>query len=178
MHRLVVLALVVSVAANLLGASLWANRREPRTNDEVAHFEEALDLVQKNLHGKGLTRRQLIEAAIDGMLLRVDPDGAYLDHDDLEFYNQTMTVKRGYVGISVRFERHLVVVGSRMGSSAFQAGIRPGDHILEIDGVPVSELSVEKATQSLVGKPKTRVSLKVLSRSDREPSMMELTRDG
>jgi carboxyl-terminal processing protease len=177
MRRFVVLALAVSVGFSFLAATLWADRRAPLPKDDIELFEEALDLVHKNLHSKEMTRRQLVEAAIDGMLLRVDPEAAYLDHDDLEFYNQTMRLKRGYVGMTVRFERHLVVVGTRPGSSAARAGILPGDHILEIDGVPVSELTVEKANQALVGKPKTRVNLKV-SPPDRESGTVEVTRDG
>ena len=178
MQRFILLALIVSVAFNMVIPILWADRRATVENDELALLKEAIDVVQKQLHGKELTRRELVEAAIDSMLLRVDPDGAFLDHDDLEFYNQTMTLKRGYVGLQVRFERHLIVVGCRPGSSAFRAGILPGDRIVEIDGRPVSELSGEKAAQSLIGKPGTKVSLTVLSAPPSEPRVVELTSDG
>lgn len=39
----------------------------------------------------------------------------------------------------------------RLGAFMTGARIVPGDHILEIDGKSVAEMSVEKAAQSLVG---------------------------
>jgi carboxyl-terminal processing protease len=171
-------ALVVSVALNVLFA---VNPSESAARDEtgdLALVKEAIDVVQKNLHPKGFSQRELVEAAIEGMLLRVDPDGAYLDQDDLSFYNQSARVKRGYVGLVVRFERHLVVVGSRPGSSAFGAGILPGDHVLEIDGRSVADMSMEKASQSLVGIPQTCVRLKVTSTRHAVPRLIRLTRAG
>jgi carboxyl-terminal processing protease len=52
------------------------------------------------------------------------------------------------------------------GSGAFDAGIEFGDHIVAIDGVPVTQLGVDRAFASLRGQAGTTVTL-TLRRDER-----------
>jgi hypothetical protein len=53
----------------------------------------------------------------------------------------------------------LQVVRVVPGSGAFDAGIEFGDHIVAIDGVPVTQLGVDRAFASLRGQPGTTVAI-------------------
>lgn len=155
---------------------------EPRTgeadrpaNDDILMFQHVLERIQMNYPFRDLTRRELIEAAVEGMLLKWDPDGEYFDSKDLSYFNQFI-VPRGGVGLMLRAERRLVVGWTRPGQSAYEAGIVPGDALLEIDGQDVCQMRAIQASIRLSGKPGTTVTVKVAAVSGGEVRIVKLQR--
>jgi carboxyl-terminal processing protease len=74
-----------------------------------------------------------------------------------------------------RLVRWLEVVAVEPGSPADEAGISPGDHILELRDRPVADLSSQiEVDASLVGSVGESISLRVQRRSDPKPQRVEL----
>jgi len=175
MRRFIVAGVGLCVAFSIVTALLRADKPKRQRDESIAIFEAVLDRVQQHHHPEKYTRRQLVEAAIEGMLLKVDPDSLFLNEDFLSFFSQTITIKRGYPGLDVRFERQLTV-SSWPNSSALESGILPGDQIVEIDGKPVSTMSNFQVLQAVSGPPDSRVTVKVIPSSSLESRTVTLVR--
>ena len=176
MRRLVLASLVLCIACNIVSTLLRAEKPKRKRDESIALFEEVLDRVQQYHHPEKYTRRQLVEAAIEGMLMRIDPDAGFLNEEYLTFFSQTVTIDRGYPGLGIRFERHLPVVASWPDSSAFEAGILPGDQVVAIDGKSVGTMSSFQLLEALVGPPDSTVTIKVIPVSRLEPRTVTLKR--
>src|SRR5580704_14697276 len=80
---------------------------------------------------------QLLQAAISGMVASLDPYSAYLDGDEYDEVKISSSGRYFGVGIELSIEdEQVVVIAPFDGSPAAQAGIRSGDIIVTIDGIP------------------------------------------
>jgi len=86
----------------------------------------------------------LSKAAIEGMVEALDdPYTAYLDAETYQFEMGGLEGKFEGIGAEVTIrDGQLMVIAPLAGSPAADAGIQPGDAILEIDGVPTSDMSL------------------------------------
>lgn len=123
---------------------------------------ETLDQVERN-YVKGISRRELIEAAIEGVLQKLDPYSTYINPEKLSDFRSSVEHEFGGIGIRVGMEDgQLVVVSPMIDTPAHKAGILAGDRIIAIDGKPTKGLSLDKAVEMLQGKIGTDVTLKLV----------------
>jgi len=104
----------------------------------------------------------LMQASVKQMLKELDPYTTYLNEQDVE--KARIYQSGAYVGIGANIntsKNKLVVVEVYKGLPADKAGLKPGDEIIKIDGLDVSDLQ-ESATQFLNGKKNTTVALTYL----------------
>lgn len=104
----------------------------------------------------------LIKTGIDAMLEMLDPYTVLIPENK----NQEMDIitKGNYagVGIEVAMQRgEIVVIAPIEGYSAHRKGIRTGDSIIEINGIPVNDLTESDIESQLYGEPGTEVELKI-----------------
>src|SRR5580704_15103656 len=79
--------------------------------------------------------RALMEKAIRGMVAALDPHSAYLDSEEFEEIRLSTMGSYPGVGIEVAAEDGVVkVLRPIEGSPAQQAGLKPGDELVKIDG--------------------------------------------
>ena len=130
-------------------------------------FVDTFEEIDQN-YVKDVNRRELVEAAIQGMLAKLDPYSNYISPDDLTSFEQDVQQEFGGIGIQVHFDpdhRELIVMTPLPGTPAYQAGIRAGDRILNIAGKDVAEFELGKelstAVKLLKGAPGQKVSLTV-----------------
>ncbi len=72
--------------------------------------------------------------------------------------------------------KQLTVASPLFGAPAFEAGVRPRDKILRIDGRSTQGLSLEDASDLIRGKPGTTVVLTVLHEGESEPVEIRVVR--
>jgi len=142
-------------------------------------FVDTFEEIDDN-YVKGIDRRDLVEAAIQGMLAKLDPYSNYISPDDLASFEQDVQQEFGGIGIQVHFDpehRELIVMTPLPGTPAYEAGIRPGDRIVNIEGTDVVEFELGKelstAVSLLKGAPGEKVKLTV--RHDGNKFAPELT---
>lgn len=120
--------------------------------------------------------RKLIESAIDGMLVKLDPHSGFMDRDSFDDMETQTKGEFGGLGIEVSSDKGFVRVMSPIDDTpAFKAGLQPGDYITHIDGMSVAGISLNDAVKKMRGKPGTKVRL-TISRKDGEPFDVTLTR--
>ena len=120
---------------------------------------------------------QLLQAAIHGMVSSLDPYSAYLEGDDYDEIKISSSGQYSGVGIEVSMEDEQVVVVSPFeGSPAAEAGIRSGDVIATIDGVPVNNTALADTIGRMRGKEGTSVNIGILREGSVEPLQFTLKR--
>ena len=145
-----------------------ANVQAKKSNSEDINTYELLNLFGEVLERTKLsyveevTDKKLIESAINGMLVSLDPHSSYLDADSFNYMSEQTKGKFGGIGIEVTLEEGLVKVVSPIDDTpASKVGIKAGDYITHIDGETVVGLSLNEAVSKLRGKVGTKVKLSV-----------------
>jgi len=137
---------------------------------------EVLDRVEHD-YVSPVDDHQLLQAAIRGMVSSLDPYSAYLDGDEYDEIKISSSGQYSGVGIEVSMEDDQVVVVSPFeGSPAAQAGIRSGDVIATIDGVPVNTTTLADTIGRMRGKEGTSVKIGILRQGSTEPRVFTLKR--
>ena len=120
--------------------------------------------------------RKLIESAIDGMLVKLDPHSGFMDQESYDDMETQTKGEFGGLGIEITAENGMIRIMTPIDDTpAFKAGLQPGDYITHIDGISVSGLSLNDAVKKMRGAPKTKVRLSI-ARKDADPFDVTLTR--
>ncbi|MEW4561238.1 S41 family peptidase [Bremerella sp. JC770] len=124
-------------------------------------FADTLDQVDRN-YVKDVDRRALMEAAIRGVISKLDPYSNYIAPEDLERFKTGVESEFGGIGIQVSTrDGQLVVTSPLFGTPAYEAGIIAGDRITHIEGEATKGLSIDDAIKKLKGPVGTEVSMTV-----------------
>jgi carboxyl-terminal processing protease len=120
---------------------------------------------------------QLLQAAIRGMVASLDPYSAYLDGDEYDEVKISSSGRYTGVGIELSIEDdQVVVIAPFDGSPAAQAGIRSGDIIVTIDGIPVNTNSLADTIGRMRGAEGTSVKIGIMREGNPEPMLFTLKR--
>lgn len=130
-------------------------------------FAEAMEVVEeKGLHK--VPREDLFDSAMVGMLKDLDEHSMYISDEMFKAFDEDMRQEFGGVGMYVELDpetQNLVVLAPMPGTPAYEAGLKPGDQIIAIDGNLTS------------GQPR-REAIKMLRGPIGEAVEMEIERDG
>jgi carboxyl-terminal processing protease len=120
---------------------------------------------------------QLLQAAIRGMVASLDPYSAYLDSDEYDEVKISSSGRYSGVGIELSIEdEQVVVIAPFDGSPAALAGIRSGDIIVTIDGVPVNTSTLADTIGRMRGEEGTSVKIGIMREGNPEPMQFILKR--
>jgi len=170
----------VVVALSMLhaGGALAAPRQDAtqpyRSLDVLA---EVLAYIQ-NSYVDETKEQELVQAAVEGMLQRLDPYSILLRPDVYRAIRDETTGEFDGVGIEVsQVADGIVVVAPLADSPAERAGILAGDRIVGVDGIPTKEMPLGEATLRMKGAAGTQVVLTVEREGLQEPRVFTLVRD-
>jgi carboxyl-terminal processing protease len=175
------LALGAALGVSLgLAGDVLADKAAPPKDDlpwqDARTLAEVLERV-KHDYVNPVDDHQLLQAAIRGMVSSLDPYSAYLDGDEYDEVKISSSGQYSGVGIEVSMEDDEVVVVSPLeGSPAAVAGIRSGDVIATIDGVPVNTTTLADTIGRMRGKEGTTVKIGILREGSTEPLQFTLKR--
>ena len=136
-------------------------------------------LTTEHVDRSNLEPEAFSEAAIRGMLLALgDPHTNYVRPEAFNIENEDLLGKFEGIGanVSLRADGRLVIVAPIEGSPADQAGIRPGDVILEVDDEDILGLSLLEAVNKIRGPRGTKVKLLILHLSALDPVIIVVER--
>jgi carboxyl-terminal processing protease len=178
-----VLVLALGVALGLsLGLVRGVSAQKPATLGADLPWQDARILAEvlervKREYVNPTDDHQLLQAAIRGMVSSLDPYSAYLDGDDYDEIKISSSGEYSGVGIEVSMDDdEVVVIAPFEGSPAAQAGIRSGDVIVAIDGVPVNTTSLADTIGRMRGKEGTSVKIAIARDGVAEPLQFTLKR--
>ncbi|MEN6459468.1 MAG: S41 family peptidase [Thermoguttaceae bacterium] len=123
---------------------------------------DTIDEVERN-YVTEVDRRELIEAAVRGVLGKLDPHSSYIGPDEIQRFRAGIESQFGGIGIQIAIDDgQLMVLSPIFGTPAYRAGILAGDRILEIDGKPTDGLTIDDAVKLLKGDEGAAVTLTIL----------------
>lgn len=138
---------------------------------------DTLDQVERN-YVKDISRRELVEAAIQGVLSKLDPYSNYITPTDLTKFRTSVESQFGGIGIQIRVDNGVLeIVTPLVGTPAYRAGLQTGDRIIEINGQDTTGISTEKAVEQLKGEVGTEVTIKVLALGSDQPKTVTVARE-
>lgn len=148
-----------------------------RPIDDLALLAAAIDGARAFGEAKGTGRpRDVVEAALHGMLGKLDPHTVYLNARDYGDMQITTTGRFGGLGIEVTQESGLIkVIAPIEDTPAAMAGILTGDLITHVDSEAVEGLGLAEAVSRMRGPPGTSVRL-TIRRGDQSPFVVALER--
>ncbi len=131
------------------------------TIESAALVAEVIDRVRRDYVDK-VSDRQIVEAAIRGIVADLDPHSTFLDADDYEEIRISTTGNYTGVGLDVNLDGGKVTVVMPLeGAPADRAGILPGDIVVAVNDVPVNADNVAASVSKMRGTPGTSVTLDV-----------------
>lgn len=138
---------------------------------------DALDQVEQN-YVEPISRRELFEAAIEGVIEKLDPYSSYIKPEDMDALRQS--VENEFSGIGVRLARtggRLMVMNVIAGTPASQSGLTAGDEIRAIEGRPIEGVSLEEVVQRIKGPVGTKVRLTIERAGEQKTRRLSIKRD-
>ncbi len=122
--------------------------------------------------------KELIEAAINGMLTSLDPHSSYLSAEDAADMRVQTRGEFGGLGIEVTQEEGYVKVVSPMdGTPADAAGVLAGDYITAVDGESVLGLTLDDAVELMRGPVGSEIMITIVREGEIEPIDISIIRD-
>ena len=136
---------------------------------ELRLFTQVFEQIRRG-YVEEVADTELLENAIAGLLLELDPHSVYLNQTDYEELQESATGEYSGLGLQVGSERGMIKVISPIDDSpAAKAGIEAGDFIVEVDGTPVRGMAVQKAIDKLRGEKGTSIELTVFREGEEGP---------
>ncbi|WP_319759453.1 S41 family peptidase [Maridesulfovibrio sp.] len=162
---------VISVAPEPTQA-VDTDRFEP-----LRRFSQVLDLVEHN-YVNPISRKELVDDAVKGMLEQLDPHSTFLSTDDFKEMQESTSGEFSGIGIEISMEKgRLTVISPIEDTPAYKAGLKAGDLILEINGESTQSISLMESVSKIRGKRGTDVILTILHKDATKPEKITITRD-
>jgi carboxyl-terminal processing protease len=140
-----------------------------RSNQD-RYFEISKNIETFNMLFKELNRHyvddvdpsELMTIGIEAMLESLDPYTVFLSGAELDNYRMVTTGQYGGIGARIgSIDGDIVVTDPYENFPAYNAGLRAGDKIIEVDGKPTKGYDTEAISEILRGQPGTNVKVKV-----------------
>ncbi len=141
--------------------------------EEIRRFVAVYNAVRA-AYVEPVDDKQLMQSAVRGLLLDLDPHSTYFDKEDAEAFDEQAS--GAYEGIGVELLQQdgvLKVVAPIDDTPAARAGLRSGDFIVAIDGKPISAI---EAMEPLRGPAGSQVVLSI-ERGEEKPFDVTVTRE-
>jgi carboxyl-terminal processing protease len=180
----VVLCLTLFAMGSLPWAGALGDQSDPVKSDAAKddYYElqkllvDTLDQVERN-YVEDVSRRQLVEAAIKGVLRELDPYSGYISPEDMNQFRDTVESQFGGIGIRISTEnRQLRVLSPLVGTPAYKAGVLAGDRIVKINGESTKGFRIDDAVKRLKGMPGSDVTITVIHPGKSEEEEITLVR--
>jgi carboxyl-terminal processing protease len=145
---------IAGLAVLLLGTLAF------KTTDKYFEIAKSLDImaaVYRDLnlfYVDSVDAGRLMQTGIEAMTQSLDPYTYYFSENDLGDLNFQTTGKYGGVGTAIRKAGDTVVITDVYADAPFdKAGIRPGDILVSLNGIPTTQMSLDAISNLLKGDP-------------------------
>ncbi|OCX65322.1 peptidase S41 [Thioclava sp. SK-1] len=184
MKKFVMAAFGGTVAGLVMTTQVAAPLLAQETDTSSSNVYEQLDLFGdiferiRSDYVEEVDPKDLIEAAVNGMLTSLDPHSSYLppqDYDDMRVQTRGTF---GGLGIEVTQEDGFVKVVSPMdGTPADDAGVEAGDFITHVDGESLLGLGLDDAVEKMRGPVGSEIIITLVREGEPEPFDVSIIRD-
>jgi len=140
-------------------------------------FADTLDQVERN-YVQEVDRRVLVDAAIAGVIGKLDPYSSYIPPAELAGFRSSIDSEFGGIGIQITSDAgQIKVLSPIVGSPAYRQGLQAGDKIFKIDDQPTKGLTLDTAVKLLKGRAGTKVRLSIQHPDQKQSQELEVSRE-
>jgi len=171
------------LVTSLILAVMIASPIQAQPKGDQDEFYEQLDLLMRIFervrtdYVDQVEDKEIIEAAIQGMLRSLDPHSTYLNPEVYQQIRVQMEGEYGGLGIEVQMEKGVVKVVSPIDDTpAAKAGVLGGDYITHIDGEQIAGKTLTEAVKKMRG-PVGEPIIVTIVREGEAPFDMEIVRE-
>src|SRR5215813_6691674 len=180
-YALWALLVLAVLAAGSTMVSLARSETATAANSDIYRqldlFGEVLERVRADYVEKPEDAK-LIESAINGMLMALDPHSAYLNPKHFRDMQVQTRGEFGGLGIEVTMENGVVKVVSPIEDTpAAKAGIQSGDLITQLDKEQILGLTLQEAVEKMRGPVNSAITLTVVRKGVDDPFDVKVVRD-
>ncbi|WP_341863346.1 S41 family peptidase [Gymnodinialimonas sp. 57CJ19] len=151
--------------------------RNASVYEQLDLFGDIFERIRQN-YVEEVDEAELIEAAINGMLISLDPHSSYISASDFEDMQVQTRGEFGGLGIEVTQEDGFVRVITPMDDTpAMEAGVEAGDFITAVDGEALLGLTLEQAVDLMRGPVGSDIVITIVREGAEEPIDLTITRD-
>lgn len=157
----------------------WTDSHADRseTYRQLDLFSTVFDRIRSH-YVEEVDDKEIIEAAINGMLSSLDPHSSYLSADRFKEMQVQTRGEFGGLGIEVTMENGLVKVISPIDETpAARAGLEAGDFITALDGEAIMGMTLSEAVDQMRGAPGTKLIVTIARQGAKEQFDVEIIRD-
>lgn len=145
--------------------------------DDLAPLARVVGTVESE-YLEPLPREMLVDAAIHGVLDRLDPQSRWLDPQQLQALRDDAEGATSSLGIEIEADEDGVAVTRVVeGSPASLEGLTTGDRILEVDGRTLAGMALSDVQRRLDGGDGSSARLTVFREGWTNPRTIEANRD-
>lgn len=165
-----------------LGLQLYLGEARAAERDDaypqLALFSRVLQLIKKDyVDGADLTYKELVSAAVRGMLDSLDPHSEFLEPEKYDELRTDTEGEFGGLGVTVSPRGGTInIVDVVEDTPGEKAGLLPGDQLVAVEGQSVRDWSVSQVVTKLRGKPGTEVGLTTFRPSSGQTNDLRITR--
>ena len=178
---------IAAISGTLAGVILSTQFAGPLIADEASQKKstyEQLDLFGniferiRSQYVEPVDESKLIEAAINGMLTSLDPHSSYLPPRAFKDMQVQTRGEFGGLGIEVtQQDGYVKVVSPIDGTPAAEAGVKPGDLIVKVDGKSVQGLTLNEAVDLMRGPVGSEIVITIVRKGVDKPFDISIIRD-
>ena len=145
--------------------------------EELRAFTEAFHYIRE-AYVEQVDDRTLFRYAILGMLRELDPHSSYLDPTIREEMEISLRGEFSGIGVEVLTRNGAIEVVSPIDDTpAARAGLRSGDRIIAVDGMPTWSMDLEEAVNILRGPQGSEVKISIFRKGESAPIEISLVRE-
>ena len=163
-------------AVTLLAFPVMGDAASSETYRQLNLFGIVFERVRAD-YVEEVSDQELIESAINGMLISLDPHSSYLDRDSFEDMQVQTKGEFGGLGIEVTMDSRLVKVVTPIDDTpAFKAGVKADDYVTHLDGESVLGLTLSEAVDRMRGLVGTDIVLTIRREGEEQALEIRITR--
>lgn len=148
---------------------------------DFAPFWKAWSILDKQYVSKKEipNDQERVWGAISGLAESMgDPYTTFFPPDESKTFEETIAGEFSGVGMEIGLRDHSITVISPIKNTpAYNAGVKAGDKILEINGTSTIDMTVDKAVSLIRGKKGTTVTLSLSREGAKQPMEIKIVRD-
>jgi len=175
--------MVIGLLAAFLLSSLAIGPSLSKEEEILKKYKLFSDVVGKieNHYVNEVDEEKLFYSALDGMVRSLDQHSQFLAPELYEELRISTTGEFGGLGIQISIRVGILTIISPIeGTPADEAGLRPGDRIIEIEGQTTKDVTLEEAVKRLRGPKGAEVTIRIwraLKGGTSETRLVTIVRD-
>ncbi|MBP3253015.1 MAG: S41 family peptidase [Bacteroidales bacterium] len=165
MRRTIKLMLCIFISVSVVTTAYAQKNTKTDRGFELSKNLEIFSSVYKTLYNTyvdDINEGELMQTAIDAMLAKLDPYTNFYPESNMEDVKLQLLGEYGGIGALIHSQNGKTVISEPYeGMPAYEAGVRAGDIILEVNGQSAEGKTNENVRQQLRGQAGSDISLKV-----------------